>query len=422
MIGDELYGGDDGEQEPQEEEDLEISRINDFIIPKIIVEQGSHVGGVEPGVTNLHFPWQEIGLEGEAEGGEQDKGEEVGVEDPSVTLEEQMIFGALQTLNEEACEDVLEEQEKRSELSFTLSNTGDGSEGEGGGGSGKAGDVDVVYLQSSPLVHHKVVSAPVSDGESAAPSLASSTFSPYKSSNVSLSRASSLRCSSTSTSPKHSTVERVPGVAQQVTHRRDSRGFKGHEPRDASPIRRISLSTTSSPLRRDRPHSLNLSSNDRTSSSPATPQSELTSAFLSQYSNDPYHDQPLASLPDLPEALAAGMKHMSLAEQFSATSLEKVGRKLKHKLQRALGSHDSMGGGGRECSEDAETSPLVLATPTLSHQSPTNSFTSITTPNHCGGDAYSRPSTPLLRQDASEASPSSQITIKSSPADRETPV
>lgn len=27
-------------------------------------------------------------------------------------MEEQMIFGALQTLNEEACEDVLEEQEK----------------------------------------------------------------------------------------------------------------------------------------------------------------------------------------------------------------------------------------------------------------------------------------------------------------------
>ena len=32
-----------------------------------------------------------------------------------VTMEEQLIFGALQTLNEEACEDVLEEQEKRGE-------------------------------------------------------------------------------------------------------------------------------------------------------------------------------------------------------------------------------------------------------------------------------------------------------------------
>ncbi|KAJ8928237.1 hypothetical protein NQ314_019187 [Rhamnusium bicolor] len=30
---------------------------------------------------------------------------------PQVTLEEQMICGALQTLNEEACEDVLEETE-----------------------------------------------------------------------------------------------------------------------------------------------------------------------------------------------------------------------------------------------------------------------------------------------------------------------
>lgn len=188
------------------------------------------------------------------------------------------------------------------------------------------------------------------------------------------------------------------------------------------PYIQISLSTTSSPLRRDRPHSLNLGGSDRTSSSPATPQSDLPSSAFVRHNNDhPYHDQPLASLPDLPEALAAGMKHVSLAEQFSATSLEKVGRKLKHKLQRALGSHDSMGGGGRDGSDDAETSPLVLATPTLSHQSPTDSYTPITTPNHCG-DTYSRPGTPLLRQDASEASPSSQITIKSSSADRETPV
>lgn len=48
-----------------------------------------------------------------------------------VTMEEQMIFGALQTLNEEACEDVLEEQEKAdlaptaSHLSTITSDSGD---------------------------------------------------------------------------------------------------------------------------------------------------------------------------------------------------------------------------------------------------------------------------------------------------------
>ncbi|XP_045107815.1 serine/threonine-protein phosphatase 4 regulatory subunit 2-like [Portunus trituberculatus] len=57
------------EEEEQEEEEEDSQLLPKMIIPKIVIQQ--------------------------------------------VTMEEQLIFGALQTLNEEACEDVLEEQEKR---------------------------------------------------------------------------------------------------------------------------------------------------------------------------------------------------------------------------------------------------------------------------------------------------------------------
>nr|XP_053644601.1 uncharacterized protein LOC128697098 [Cherax quadricarinatus] len=101
-------------------------------------------------------------------------------------------------------------------------------------------EVDVVYLQSSPMVSHKVVPLPPPpDSESTAVSLATS-FSPYKANNVSLSRTSSLRCSSASTSPKHSLVERPSGPPQTVTFKADKtlKGLvDGTEP---SPIRRVS--------------------------------------------------------------------------------------------------------------------------------------------------------------------------------------
>lgn len=151
---------------------------------------------------------------------------------------------------------------------------------------------------------------------------------------------------------------------------------------------------------------------DRAASSPTTPLTE-------QLPND---EIPVASLPDLPGAVA-GVKQLSLTEQFSATSLEKL-RRLKHKLHRALGSHDGATG---DPSDDNETSPLVLATP-LSNTTPTGPSSCFIPDidggqplNHCS-DSFSRPITPLLRQNAFETSPSSQITCKSSPADRETPV
>ncbi|KAK8734968.1 hypothetical protein OTU49_005752 [Cherax quadricarinatus] len=334
-----------------------------------------------------------------------------------VTMEEQLIFGALQTLNEEACEDVLKEHEKtyHPHTSTHLTTIPSGESLDSDSGELASTEVDVVYLQSSPMVSHKVVPLPPPpDSESTAVSLATS-FSPYKANNVSLSRTSSLRCSSASTSPKHSLVERPSGPPQTVTFKADKtlKGLvDGTEP---SPIRRISFSNSSSPLRRDRPQSLNLGRGlrDRTASSPATPQAD-------QYSND---DVPLASLPDLPEALAA-MKHVTLAEQFSSTSLEKL-RRLKNKLHRALSSHDST---SREPSDEAETSPLVLATPPLTCTTPTHSSPSPTPlpddtqlVNHCSNPT-SRPITPLLRQDALEVSPTAHITFKLPSADRETPV
>nr|XP_027230587.1 uncharacterized protein LOC113822248 [Penaeus vannamei] len=312
-------------------------------------------------------------------------------------MEEQMIFGALQTLNEEACEDVLEEQEK-ADLAPTASHLSTITSGETGEGEASAvnggEEMDVMFLQSSPLLSHRVVSAPTSDVESTAPSHASS-FSPYKPNNVSLSRASSLRCSSTSTSPKHSTSDKPLGVP---TLR--------NEGRESSPIGRISVSNNSSPLRRSRPQSLNLGRglHDPDASSPDTPQQD----------NLKDGEIPQASLPDLPGAVA-GMKHVTLAEQFSSNSMEKL-RRLKYKLHRALGSHD---GPLSFPSDDAETSPLVLATPT--RPSPvTTPDPEVACQNANSIETSSRPLTPLLKN-AHDSSPG-RITCKLPSADRETPV
>ncbi|XP_063845071.1 kinase D-interacting substrate of 220 kDa B-like isoform X8 [Scylla paramamosain] len=263
-----------------------------------------------------------------------------------VTMEEQLIFGALQTLNEEACEDVLEEQEKRGDEPLIVPAIGESGESDGGGGGGVVKDLEVVYLQSSPLVSHKVVTAPTSDQESTAPSVASSSFSPYKSTNPSLSRASSIRCSSSPASPKHSVTERPPGLPQG---KKEEGGTapRPEKQRELSPMRRqSSASATSSPLRKERPQSLVLEGTKLTASSPATPHTDLP----------PSGTPSLISLPDVPEA---AVKHVSLTEQLSATSLEKL-RRLKHRLHRALGSHEVV---TRDSSEEAETSPLVLATP-----------------------------------------------------------
>ncbi|XP_043269211.1 kinase D-interacting substrate of 220 kDa B isoform X3 [Venturia canescens] len=65
-----------------------------------------------------------------------------------VTLEEQMICGALQTLNEEACEDVLDVP------SSTVPSTTDSLPGERSRShSSTAPDTDYVLLQSSPIYH-----------------------------------------------------------------------------------------------------------------------------------------------------------------------------------------------------------------------------------------------------------------------------
>ncbi|XP_049824208.1 kinase D-interacting substrate of 220 kDa B isoform X3 [Aethina tumida] len=86
-----------------------------------------------------------------------------------VTLEEQMICGALQTLNEEACEDVLEETEETKIViegdvpqtsvippSPDQANNQDWSRGtrsRTNSSSGLVGDTDFVLLQSSPVGH-----------------------------------------------------------------------------------------------------------------------------------------------------------------------------------------------------------------------------------------------------------------------------
>ncbi|XP_068222822.1 kinase D-interacting substrate of 220 kDa B-like isoform X3 [Palaemon carinicauda] len=337
-----------------------------------------------------------------------------------VTMEEQMIFGALQTLNEEAFEDVVEEQEKvvmpstPSHLQTIPSVGIDGVDGISEAVN-CSDELDVVYIQSSPLAARKVVCAPPSDSESAAPSLASS-FSPYRSNNnPSLSRASSLKCSSTSTSPKHSNVEKPLGLRHNNSFRSE-KAFSADESRELSPIRRLSASNNSSPLKRDRPRSLNLG-HDTLERKSSNPDSSKKDQF-------DVEDIPQASLPDLPGAVA-GMKTISLAEQFSAHSLEKL-RRLKHKLHRALGSHD---GTVMVPADDAETSPLVLATPPLSTTTPICPSTS-TTPeledphavNHYP-EIRSRPLTPLVRQNARETSPTPQIICKPQlSSDRETPV
>ncbi|KAK7080096.1 hypothetical protein SK128_027095 [Halocaridina rubra] len=175
-------------------------------------------------------------------------------------------------------------------------------------------------------------------------------------------------------------------------------------------------SNHSSPLRRDRPQSLNLGHGQliRKISDPETPRK---TDYLEK------DDVPMASLQDLPGAVAA-TKTASLAEQFSATSLEKL-RRLKHKLHRALGSHD---GTISLPTDDVETSPLVLATPlsanTPNCPSPTLAadLEESNSVNHYP-EIRSRPLTPLVRQNAREMSPTPQITCKpQSSSDRETPV
>ncbi|XP_050438171.1 kinase D-interacting substrate of 220 kDa B isoform X2 [Adelges cooleyi] len=85
-----------------------------------------------------------------------------------VTLEEQMICGALQTLNEEACEDVLEESEEQGTIATATYLqvphqpidiiTGDGSVCSTTSSTDNGGDIDAFLLQSSP--HHGVIQYP----------------------------------------------------------------------------------------------------------------------------------------------------------------------------------------------------------------------------------------------------------------------
>ncbi|XP_050529319.1 kinase D-interacting substrate of 220 kDa B-like [Daktulosphaira vitifoliae] len=95
-----------------------------------------------------------------------------------VTLEEQMICGALQTLNEEACEDVMEESEEQGTITTATYLqiphqpidiiTGDGSVCSTASSTDNGGDVDVFLLQSSP--HHNIVQHPfLYDGLCSAP-------------------------------------------------------------------------------------------------------------------------------------------------------------------------------------------------------------------------------------------------------------
>ncbi|XP_023721158.1 kinase D-interacting substrate of 220 kDa B isoform X5 [Cryptotermes secundus] len=82
-----------------------------------------------------------------------------------VTLEEQMICGALQTLNEEACEDVMEETEEEAEAPCKVTSLGPSSEldllrssrvrttSQSSSVVDTLGETEVVVLQSSPLHH-----------------------------------------------------------------------------------------------------------------------------------------------------------------------------------------------------------------------------------------------------------------------------
>ncbi|VVC44300.1 Hypothetical protein CINCED_3A012526 [Cinara cedri] len=96
------------------------------------------------------------------------KGSKVSSVEKQVTLEEQMICGALQTLNEEACEDVLEESEEQGTIAAATYLqvpqqpidiiTGDGSVCSTTSSTDN-GDVDAFLLQNSP--HHSIVQYPV---------------------------------------------------------------------------------------------------------------------------------------------------------------------------------------------------------------------------------------------------------------------
>ncbi|XP_076046532.1 ankyrin repeat-rich membrane spanning isoform X4 [Oratosquilla oratoria] len=366
-----------------------------------------------------------------------------------VTLEEQLIFGVLQTLNEEACEDVMEEQERADlpDVQTHLSTIPSGDDGD-------SEEMDVMYLQSSPLVPHKVVGVCPSEGDSATPSLCSS-FSPYKTPTAPLSRTSSLRCSSNSTSPKHST-EKPPVVTSLVvpvpppvqttspsshassttvtaSHTtsppmlKSDRVIKIIEPhmREASPARKLAVSNSSSPLRRDRPQSLNLGRREHRKPRGSDSGGVRDVLYLEDGGSSPMDDislqlelsqeGPLSSLPDLPSAAASSIRHVSLTEQFSASSMEKL-RRLKHKLHRALGHEHE-----HEDIHPDETSPLVLATPAGSSPSRTPELNrrppSSLTQNAHTNDTYVSPS-------STQDSPSNMVTTTrvAVGADRETPV
>ncbi|XP_008184045.1 kinase D-interacting substrate of 220 kDa B isoform X2 [Acyrthosiphon pisum] len=96
------------------------------------------------------------------------KGSKVSSVEKQVTLEEQMICGALQTLNEEACEDVMEESEEQGTIAAATYLqvpqqpidiiTGDGSVCSTTSSNDNGGDVDAFLLQNSP--HHSIVQYP----------------------------------------------------------------------------------------------------------------------------------------------------------------------------------------------------------------------------------------------------------------------
>ncbi|XP_069672913.1 kinase D-interacting substrate of 220 kDa B isoform X3 [Periplaneta americana] len=87
------------------------------------------------------------------------------VMEKQVTLEEQMICGALQTLNEEACEDVMEETEEEVEVPYKATTLAPPSEldlqrssrvrttSQGSSVVDTLGETEVVLLQASPLHH-----------------------------------------------------------------------------------------------------------------------------------------------------------------------------------------------------------------------------------------------------------------------------
>ncbi|KAL7648710.1 UNVERIFIED_CONTAM: hypothetical protein RMT77_000617 [Armadillidium vulgare] len=276
-----------------------------------------------------------------------------------VTLEEQMIFGALQTLNEEAYEDVVEEQMKleRRKSCQTLDPGGDDDWNMNRTRKNslvsipKASpeEIDVVYIQSSPLLPHTIVSCPP-DCDSTAPSLASS-FSPYKGS-ASLSRTSSVKGGgSVTASPKHS-GSRMPATdnLELVPKYRNS------------PIH-----DSSSPARRERPCTLNLNQTK-----------EDDSGVISDVANDtlcvrfsPDFDSPSAVKDNLISGTydmseyssmvpSVPSKNVSFSDQLltGSYSLEKL-KRLTKKLQKALVSQENTTDVDHDNTESTEVSPLV---------------------------------------------------------------